>query len=137
MAKGQRSNRQKALRTVRRKKIGATWVLEAEKSRLEAAEKCMAAAPLPVKEPPATAEEEERGRARGEEAMAVDAQPKPSKKKAKKGVAVGQGLKVGGVGKKRKTSKARAKVGRRLRPAAGSLRPCRCTRPGQRLPCPA
>ncbi len=48
MAKGQRSNRQKALRTVRRKTLNATWLADAEAKRGEALAKCLAAAPVPV-----------------------------------------------------------------------------------------
>lgn len=50
MAKGQRSNRQKALRTVRREKVTATWQEEADRKRMEALRACVTAAPVALSE---------------------------------------------------------------------------------------
>lgn len=50
MAKGQRSNRKKALRTVRREKVKATWQEEADKKRMEALRKCAEAEPVQLSE---------------------------------------------------------------------------------------
>ncbi|KAI8468603.1 MAG: hypothetical protein J3K34DRAFT_522808 [Monoraphidium minutum] len=50
MAKGSRSNRKKALRTVRREKVSATWQEEADKKRLEVLAKCVAAPPVQLSE---------------------------------------------------------------------------------------
>lgn len=54
MAKSARSNRKKALRSVRREKVvnQTKWVAEAERKRQETLAKCMAADPIPVPEPP-------------------------------------------------------------------------------------
>lgn len=46
MAKGQRSNRQKALRSVRREKVTATWQEEADRKRMEALRACLDAPPV-------------------------------------------------------------------------------------------
>lgn len=105
-----RARRKKALRTVRRGKIEAGWVAEAEKKRQEALQQCMEAKPVPILSSTPAADETAVGQQRGRDgaAMAVDkpaAAKKQGKGKQSKGIKVG-----GGVSKKRKPSKARMKV---------------------------
>lgn len=105
MAKSQRSNRQKALRTQRAQR-SAEWVAEAEAKRLEALQQCIEAPPaeITITQPEDADTAQDRGRegAAGDAAMAVD-KPATSSKKSKgkkKGVSVAKGI------KKKKGSKA-------------------------------
>lgn len=95
MAKSQRSNRKKALRTQRAQR-SAEWIAEAEAKRLEALKQCMEAAPVEIVSttPAEGHDEQQRGRDGADAtAMAVEQPTKSSKKGKKKGVSVAKGIK--------------------------------------------
>lgn len=96
MAKSQRSNRQKALRTQRAQR-SAEWVAEAEAKRLEALKQCMESAPAEIVSTAPVEDEnaQPRGRDGGADAtaMKVEQPTKSSKKGKKKGVSVAKGIK--------------------------------------------
>ncbi|KIZ07595.1 hypothetical protein MNEG_0364 [Monoraphidium neglectum] len=103
MAKGSRSNRKKALRTVRREKVKATWQEEADKKRFEVVQQCAEAPPVQLSagELERIAEAKAappRGRGGGPEAMDADGGggkgPRGAKGKGKKGSK--KGVVVGG-----------------------------------------
>ena len=96
MAKSQRSNRQKALRTQRAQR-SAEWVAAAEAKRLEALQQCMESAPAEIVSttPAVDGDAQQRGRdgVADDTAMAVEQPSKSSKKGKKKGVSVAKGIK--------------------------------------------
>ncbi|GBF87430.1 hypothetical protein Rsub_00141 [Raphidocelis subcapitata] len=92
MAKGARSNRKKALRTVRRDKVSATWQEEAELKRLEALRRCMEAPPVPLSEDELARMAEAKAKA----AEAMDADDGGAAAAAARGGKKGGGKKGGG-----------------------------------------
>jgi hypothetical protein len=92
MAKGSRSNRKKAIRTVRRQQ-SADWQVEADKRRQDLLQQCSEAAPVPVEN--VAAPEEDEAPADGMETDIRHKKKRKPIKKARGGICKGYSKQVG------------------------------------------